>query len=42
MGSGLRFMRKRLEVVHGTVSVRGEKGKFFLLLVLPLQGGENG
>lgn len=42
MGSGLRFMRKRLEAVHGTVSVRREKEKFSLLLVLPLQGGENG
>jgi|GEM_PF-563227 len=38
-GNGLRYLRKRLEAVGGTVSSQKEKGAFTLLMVLPLRGG---
>lgn len=38
-GNGLRYLRKRVEAVGGTISSQKEKSAFTLLMVLPLRGG---
>lgn len=38
-GNGIRYMRKRLEAVHGSLSTQKGKDDFLLIVIIPLQKG---
>ncbi len=38
-GNGIRYMRKRLEAVHGSLSTQKGKDDFLLVIIIPLQKG---